>query len=69
MSYRLQQQAQKLLADERGTIRKPHGDLLRFALAFPNVYRLGMSNLGYQLVYRLLNQRDDTVCCMPGPPP
>ena len=35
---------------------------LSFALAFPNIYRLGMSNLGYQLVYRLLNEREDTVC-------
>lgn len=41
---------------------KPLGDGLKFALAFPNTYRLGMSNLGYQLVYRLLNERADTVC-------
>ncbi len=62
MSYRLTQNVKQLLADERGTMVKPHGDLLRFALAFPNSYRLGMSNLGFQLVYRLLNERDDTVC-------
>jgi radical SAM superfamily enzyme YgiQ (UPF0313 family) len=62
MSYRLTQTVKKLLADERGAIYKSHGDRLSFALAFPNTYRLGMSNLGYQLVYRLLNQRDDTVC-------
>ncbi len=62
MSYKLIQNVRRLLADERGTITKPHGDLLRFALTFPNSYRLGMSNLGFQLVYRLLNERDDTVC-------
>jgi radical SAM superfamily enzyme YgiQ (UPF0313 family) len=62
MSYRLIQNVKQLLADERGTIFKPHGDHLKFALAFPNTYRLGMSNLGYQLVYRLLNERPDTVC-------
>lgn len=62
MSYKLTQNIKRLLADERGTMIKPHGDRLRFALAFPNTYRLGMSNLGYQLVYRLLNERDDTVC-------
>lgn len=62
MSYHLIQNAKKLLADERGTIFKPHGGRLKFALAFPNSYRLGMSNLGFQLVYRLLNLRDDTVC-------
>lgn len=62
MSYRLSQNVKRLLADERGTLYKPHGDHLKFALAFPNTYRLGMSNLGFQLVYRLLNERDDTVC-------
>jgi len=62
MSYKLSQNVKRLLADERGTLYKPHGDLVKFALAFPNTYRLGMSNLGYQLVYRLLNERPDTVC-------
>jgi radical SAM superfamily enzyme YgiQ (UPF0313 family) len=62
MSYRLAQGVRRLLAEERGTVYKPHGDRLRFALGFPNSYRLAMSNLGYQLVYRLLNQREDTVC-------
>jgi radical SAM superfamily enzyme YgiQ (UPF0313 family) len=62
MSYKLTQNIKRLLADERGTIHKPHGDRLKFALAFPNTYRLGMSNLGYQLVYRILNEREDTVC-------
>lgn len=62
MSYKLIQNVKRLLADERGTLIKPHGERLKFALAFPNIYRLGMSNLGYQLVYRLLNEREDTVC-------
>src|SRR5947207_3362680 len=62
MSFKLIQNAKRLLGDERGTLFKPHGDYIKFALAFPNSYRLGMSNLGYQLVYRLLNERADTVC-------
>jgi len=41
---------------------KPHGGRLRVALAFPNTYYVGMSNLGFQTVYRLFNQRDDVVC-------
>src|SRR5436190_2050970 len=62
MSYHLTQNVKKLLADERGTIYKPHGGRMKFALAFPNTYRLGMSNLGYQIVYRLLNEHEDAVC-------
>ena len=32
------------------------------ALAFPNTYYIGMSNLGFQTVYRLFNEMDDVVC-------
>jgi len=49
------------LAKEKGTIRKDWGGKLPVALAFPNLYRLGMSNLGIQIVYRLLNDRTDVV--------
>ncbi len=34
----------------------------RIALVFPNTYKVGMSNLGFQLVYFLLNSRDDIFC-------
>jgi len=43
-------------------VTKPHGNRLRVALAFPNTYWVGMSNLGFQTVYRLLNAADDVVC-------
>ena len=35
---------------------------LRVALIYPNSYHSGMSNLGFQTVYQLLNQRDDCLC-------
>ncbi|HIJ37178.1 MAG TPA: radical SAM protein, partial [Deltaproteobacteria bacterium] len=50
-----------ILAKEKGAIRKDWGGKLSVALAFPNQYRLGMSNLGLQIVYRLLNERTDVV--------
>src|SRR3977135_450518 len=50
------------LSKETGYITKPHGDRLRVALAFPNTYWVGMSNLGFQTVYRLFNAQDDIVC-------
>jgi radical SAM superfamily enzyme YgiQ (UPF0313 family) len=40
---------------ESGAVRKDWGGRLSVALAYPNVYRVGMSNLGFQLVYDLLN--------------
>lgn len=49
------------LAAEKGTVRKDWGGKLSIALTYPNYYRLGMSSLGFQIVYRLLNKRSDVV--------
>jgi radical SAM superfamily enzyme YgiQ (UPF0313 family) len=54
--------ARRTLAREVGYVRKPHGGRLRVALAFPNTYFVGMSNLGLQTVYRLFNELEDVVC-------
>ncbi|HET9566887.1 MAG TPA: radical SAM protein [Vicinamibacterales bacterium] len=43
-------------------MRKPHGGRLRVALAFPNTYFVGMSNLGFQTVYSLFNAEEAIVC-------
>ncbi len=58
----LRDRARATLAREAGAIVKPHGQRLRVALAFPNTYHIGMSNLGFQTVYRLFNEMDDVVC-------
>ncbi|HTI36721.1 MAG TPA: radical SAM protein [Vicinamibacterales bacterium] len=57
-----QGRSRDVLSSEVGTIRKPHAGRLRVALAFPNTYFVGMSNLGLQTVYRLFNELDDVVC-------
>jgi radical SAM superfamily enzyme YgiQ (UPF0313 family) len=49
------------LAREKGTVKKDWGGRLSVALTYPNYYRLGMSNLGFQVVYNILNQRSDVV--------
>jgi len=38
------------LAREKGTIRKDWGGRISIALVYPNYYRVGMSNLGFQVV-------------------
>jgi radical SAM family uncharacterized protein/radical SAM-linked protein len=35
---------------------------VRFALAFPDTYEVGMSNLGFRLLYHLLNDRPGIAC-------
>jgi radical SAM superfamily enzyme YgiQ (UPF0313 family) len=56
------ERARELLSKEVGYVSKPHGGRLRVALAFPNTYFVGMSNLGFQTVYKLFNAEEDIVC-------
>src|SRR3954447_18710351 len=68
-TWEQRERARHMLAREVGYVRKPHGGRLRVALAFPNTYFVGMSNPGFQTVYRLFNELDDVVCervCLPG---
>jgi radical SAM superfamily enzyme YgiQ (UPF0313 family) len=50
------------LDEENGTIIKDWGGKLPFAFVYPNSYFIGMSNLGLQAIYGLLNSREDAVC-------
>src|SRR3954454_15598135 len=61
-SWEQRERAQLTLSKETGYVKKPHGHRLRVALAFPNTYWVGMSNLGFQTVYRLFNAEPDIVC-------
>jgi radical SAM family uncharacterized protein len=47
---------------ESGTIYKSQKGKLRIALAFPNTYYVGMSNLGFQIIYRQFNRSADIAC-------
>jgi radical SAM superfamily enzyme YgiQ (UPF0313 family) len=62
MSWSLKEKADRLLAQETGTIRKDWGGRVSFALVYPNTYAVGMSNLGFQTIYRHLNALPDVVC-------
>lgn len=35
---------------------------IRFCMCFPDVYEIGMSHLGIQILYDMFNQREDTYC-------
>lgn len=35
---------------------------VRFCMCFPDVYEVGMSHLGIQILYDMFNQREDTYC-------
>ena len=47
---------------ERNIIVKDHASVdLKVALAFPDTYAIGMSHLGLQILYHMLNRREDTL--------
>ena len=62
MDWELKQELRQQLSEEQGYYRYPPGTRTKFALAYPNSYFLGMSNLGLHIIYKLLNERDDTAC-------
>ena len=51
-----------LLNEEIGTVCKSWDKDVSIALVYPNTYHVAMSNLGFQVVYRLFNNRDDVIC-------
>lgn len=62
MNRRLIDKANALISKEKGTIFKDKGGRIKICLIYPNTYYVGMSNLGFQGIYGLLNKRDDVVC-------
>lgn len=43
-------------------VKDPKAVEIRFAICFPDVYEIGMSHLGIQILYDMFNQRDDIYC-------
>src|SRR5919107_4056839 len=61
MSKKIVESYQRKLAREEGYVVK-HGARLRVALCYPNVYAVGMANLGFQSVYELFNNVPEVSC-------
>lgn len=43
-------------------VKDPSKIDVRFCMCFPDVYEIGMSHLGIQILYDMLNKREDTYC-------
>ena len=62
MDWELKRELKEQLQEEQGYYVYPVGTRTRFALVYPNSYFVGMSNLGFHIIYDLLNKRGDTAC-------
>ncbi|WP_343209061.1 TIGR03960 family B12-binding radical SAM protein [Anaerolentibacter hominis] len=53
----------RYIGNEINMIKKnPSEADIRFCMCFPDVYEIGMSHLGIQILYDMLNLREDTYC-------
>ncbi len=43
-------------------VKDPKNVDIRFCMCFPDVYEIGMSHLGIQILYDMFNKREDTYC-------
>ena len=56
------QKPARYLGNEMHAVHKDKNIPIRFAMCFPDVYEIGMSHLGIQILYELFNRREDTWC-------
>jgi radical SAM family uncharacterized protein len=62
VSWKLKEKYRAILSAEDGYHKKVGGDFLKIGLVYPNTYRAGMSNLGFQTVYDLFNRHPASLC-------
>ena len=56
-------QPARYIGGEGNMVKKdPSKVAVRFAMCFPDVYEIGMSHLGIQILYDMFNRRDDVYC-------
>jgi radical SAM superfamily enzyme YgiQ (UPF0313 family) len=60
--WKARKKNRNLLAEETGAVVFSPGARRSFALLYPNVYKIGMTNLGFHIIYREINRRGDTAC-------
>ena len=53
----------RYIGNELNAVKKDKADVdIRFTMCFPDVYEIGMSHLGIQILYDMFNKRSDTWC-------
>ena len=62
MNWKLKNKYKSLLEQERGYVKKVWGTYNTVCLAYPNYYRTGMANLGFQTVYKIINEQPSFLC-------
>ncbi|MBP7088638.1 MAG: TIGR03960 family B12-binding radical SAM protein [Candidatus Omnitrophica bacterium] len=56
------QKPQRYIGNEWNVIKKLHFRKIKICLCYPDIYEIGMSNLGIRIIYGLLNKQRDILC-------
>ncbi len=70
MSTKIKARLKDLLSQEKGAMVREWGARWPVALVYPHIYPVAMGNLGFQVIYRLVNEQPGLVCeraFLPGP--
>lgn len=62
MNWKQKKKYEALLEREQGFVKKVWGTCYSVCLAYPNTYRIGMANLGFQTVYKIINELPSFLC-------
>jgi radical SAM family uncharacterized protein len=53
----------RYIGQEYNSVKKPWDKTdVKFCLCYPDLYEIGMSNLGLKILYHILNKRNDVLC-------
>ena len=59
---KIEKPARYIGGEVNAVTKNPDDIQVRFAMCFPDVYEIGMSHLGIQILYDMFNRRDDVWC-------
>ena len=59
---KIEKPARYIGGEVNSVMKDPESVDIRFAMCFPDVYEIGMSHLGIQILYDMFNRREDTWC-------
>ena len=62
MDWKLKKKYATVLESETGYVKKVWGAYNTVGLAYPNQYRTGMANLGFQTIYKIFNDLPSFLC-------
>lgn len=62
MDWKSKKKYASILENETGYVKKVWGVCNRVCLAYPNYYRTGMANLGFQTIYKIFNDLPSFLC-------